>query len=45
MLYEVITAVTRAIQKAQAAAANRPGDDKVAALVSEAQALVAAVPA
>jgi iron(III) transport system substrate-binding protein len=39
-----LQAVTRAIQKAQAAAAKRPGDDKVAALVSEAQALVAAVP-
>lgn len=39
-----LQAVTRAIQKAQAAAANRPGDDKVAALISEAQALVAAVP-
>ncbi len=39
-----LQAVTRAIQKAQAAAANRPGDDKVAALVSEARALVAAVP-
>ena len=39
-----LQAVTRAIQKAQAAAAKRPGDDKVAALVSEARALVAAVP-
>jgi hypothetical protein len=39
-----LQAVTRAIQKAQAAAAKRPGDDKVSALVSEAQALVAAVP-
>ncbi len=39
-----LQAVTRAIQKAQAAAASRPGDDKVAGLISEAQALVAAVP-
>jgi ABC-type Fe3+ transport system substrate-binding protein len=39
-----LQAVTRAIQKAQAASAKRPGDDKVAALVKEARALVAAVP-
>jgi phosphoglycerate transport regulatory protein PgtC len=39
-----LQAVTRAIQKAQAAAAKRPADDKVSALVSEARALVAAVP-
>lgn len=39
-----LQAATRAIQKAQAAAAKRPGDEKVAALISEAKALVATVP-
>ncbi|MDH3289011.1 MAG: extracellular solute-binding protein [Betaproteobacteria bacterium] len=39
-----LKAATRAIQKAQAAAAKRPNDEKVAGLIKEARALVAAVP-
>jgi iron(III) transport system substrate-binding protein len=39
-----LKAATRAIQNAEAAAAKKPGDKKVAALIKEARALVAAVP-